>query len=224
MPGRKIPLVTGETYHLFNRGIDHRPTFPNVNKLKRALKLINFYQHAGTPIRYSVFSTWSESRQQTLMNKLLTKNVKLVDVFAYCLMPNHFHLLVSQKQDNGIPKFMANFLNSYTRYHNLKHQRIGPLFLNQYQAVRIETEEQFLHVSRYIHLNPYSAYVVKKLTELTSYPWSSFKEYIENKAPTICQTEKILQLFKTKSAYQQFVFDQADYQKKLQHIKHLLLE
>lgn len=139
-------------------------------------------------------------------------------------MPNHFHFLLRQLVENGIPKFISNFENSFTRYFNTKHERVGPLFLDQFKGVRIETDEQLFHVSRYVHLNPYTSYVVKDLEVLKRYPWSSFSEYLVENQNGICEKETILSFFKNKKAYEQFVIDRADYQRELHKIQHLLLE
>lgn len=100
-------------------------------------------------------------------------------------MPNHFHLLLKQTKENGISKLVANFQNSYTRYFNLKNERVGPLFQGVFKALRVKTDEQLIHVSRYIHLNPYSSSVIKSFEELKRYPWSSVEEYLHP------QTKKI---------------------------------
>src|SRR3989344_1888146 len=157
MPGRTLPLVTEEIYHVFNRGIDHRPTFITKKEYQRALLSIKFYRFVQPPIRLSRFLLL-EKEKQALMWKALGGSERLVDVICFCLMPNHFHFLLKQKKDNGISKFLSNFQNSYTRFFNTKNQRDGPLFLNQFKAVRIQTDEQLVHVSRYIHLNPYTGH------------------------------------------------------------------
>lgn len=158
------------------------------------------------------------------MDSLHKINDKLVDIICFCLMPNHFHLLLNQLKDNGISKFMANLQNSFTRYFNTKHERIGHLLQGQFKAVLIEDDNQLLHVSRYIHLNPYSSYVVKDLESLEQYLWSSFPEYLGKVAAEICNKEIILSQFKDKKDYKKFVFDQADYQRRLEEIKHLVIE
>jgi putative transposase len=138
-------------------------------------------------------------------------------------MPNHFHFLLKQLKDNGISKFLGNLQNSYTRYFNIKRERDGSLFLDQFKAVLVRTDEQLVHVSRYIHLNPYTSYVVKEQDDLFKYTWSSLSEYLENK-PEICELDTITSFFKSYKAYQNFIEDQADYQKQLYKIKHLVLE
>lgn len=138
-------------------------------------------------------------------------------------MPNHFHLQLRQRKDNGISKFLANLQNSLTHYFNTRSNRVGHLFEGQFKAVRIESEEQLFHIHRYIHLNPYTGFIVKNIDNLLMYQWSSLKEYINNKK-NLCETKYILSHFKTRKKYLAFILNQADYQKKLNKIKHLILE
>ncbi len=157
------------------------------------------------------------------MDDLRKENNKLVDILAYCLMPNHFHFLLRQLTDKGISKYLGNLQNSYTRYSNTRNERDGSLFLDQFKAKLITTDEQLIHVSRYIHLNPYTSYVVGNFNNLLQYQWSSLSEYLESK-PNICELETIMSYFKTPKAYQKFLEDQADYQRQLHIIQHLALE
>ena len=138
-------------------------------------------------------------------------------------MPNHFHLLLRQTEERGISKFLSNFQNSYTRYYNTKNERDGAIFLNQFKAVLIRTDEQLIHVSRYIHLNPTTSYVVKDFHSLLDYPWSSLSEYLNNK-PEICEIETIMDIFGTSTNYRKFLEEQVEYQRELDKIKHLILE
>lgn len=229
MPTRKIPLVTGEIYHITNRGIDHRPVFTEKREFKRALQTIYFYQFVSPSIKLSKFLLLSLADQKDYLDKLNKSSKRLVEIFSYCLMPNHFHFLLRQAQEKGITQFISQFENSYTRYFNTRHRRVGPLFLDQFKAVRIESEEQLVHVSRYIHLNPYSSFIVKNQIvknqkELLKYPWSSLPEFLDPKMEGICQKEMILDYFQDSEAYKNFVLDQADYQRRLDQIKHLTLE
>lgn len=139
-------------------------------------------------------------------------------------MPNHFHFLLRQIKDGGISKLIGNFTNSYTRYINTKQERAGPLFTGKFKSVRIETQQQLLHVSRYIHLNPYTSFVVKDTEGLRQYPYSSFPEFIGKTDSQLCMKEDILAGFKNPKQYEQFVLDQADYQRTLGQIKHQLLD
>lgn len=223
MPGRLTPLVNDQIYHIFNRGIDHRPTFTSRSELTRGMIAIDYYRFVKPPRRLSKFLKLSNEEREKITKNIKSRNEKLIDILAFCLMPNHFHFLVRQLRTNGVSKFLANFQNSYTRYFNVKTRRIGPLFLDQFKAVRIETDEQLLHVSRYIHLNPLTSYVVKQFEDLIKYPWSSFIEYI-NVSPSVCEVNTILGFFKHPDDYVSFVKDNADYQRELDKIKHLIHE
>lgn len=227
MPGRKIPLVNGEIYHVFNRGIDRRPTFTTKREFQRAVQTLSFYKFYKQPLSLSKFLRLDDKKQNKVLD-LLLQNKNLIEIFCYCLMPNHFHFLLRQERDQGIAKFLSNLQNSYTRYFNISHERDGSLFLDQFKAVRIETEEQLIHVSRYIHLNPHTGYVVKTLEELENYPWSSFPDYLQENNKVV-NIDFILNLFGSIKEYKQknykkFVIDQADYQRKLKEIEHLIFE
>lgn len=225
MPGRILPLVTNEIYHVFNRGIDRRPTFTNIGEYKRAIEVISYYRFFNHSMKLSYYLNLAQDRRKEVMNEILLKNERCVDLLAFCLMPNHFHFLIRQVVDNGISKFMSNVQNSYTRYFNTKQDRIGPLFLDQFKAVRIESDEQLLHVSRYIHLNPLTSFVVKNFSSLLEYRWSSLIEYIKVLNSPICETRTILGYFSyNKSKYKNFLEDQVQYQQELHKIKHLLFD
>lgn len=225
MPGRKIPLVTDEVYHVFNRGMNRQPTFTDKREYQRAVESLRFYKVAHPPISLSKYLRLEDQKQQE-MSKVLEAYKPLVDIFSYCLMPNHFHFLIRQKEDKGIAVFLSNFQNSYTRYFNTRHDRDGSLFLDQFKAVRIETDEQLLHVSRYIHLNPYTGYLVKTHADLEEYPWSSFPVYLKSKIENdlFVHMSMVLDFFRSNNEYKRFVLDQADYQRKLKEIEHLILE
>jgi putative transposase len=224
MPGRKIPLVTNQFYHVLNRGISLQPAFVTRRDYQRAIEVLVYYQNEKPPLRYSQFLALTNKRRKQILDGLSEKREFLVEIIAYCLMPNHFHFMIKQLKKEGISKFMSNFTNSYTRYFNVKNKRNGPLFEGKFKAIRIETDEQLLHLSRYIHLNPYSSYVVKTLKDLKNYAFSSFSEYLGNAEINICSKEIVLGQFKNVELYKKFVFDQADYQKRLEEIKHLTLE
>lgn len=224
MPGRNIPLITGQYYHVLNRGISLQPTFIGTRDFQRAIELMQYYQNEKPLIRYSQFLVLSKIRRKKILENLLKEKKFLAEIISYCFMPNHFHLILKQLKENGISKFMSNFSNSYTRYFNIKNKRNGPLFQGKFKAIRIESEQQLFHLSRYIHLNPYSSYVVKTLKELKDYPYSSLPEYLEKSQTNLCSKEVILTQFKNIQMYRKFIFDQADYQRKLEEIKHLALE
>ncbi|MGB9680833.1 MAG: transposase [Minisyncoccia bacterium] len=225
MPRRKLPLVEGEYYHIFNRSIDRKPIFIYKKDVLRAIKSLDFYRLAETnKVKFSDFNIWSDEKKQEFLEKFCDKNNHLVEILSYCFMPNHYHFLLRQEKEDGISKFISQFQNSYTRFFNTKYKRKGHIFEGQFKAVRVETEEQLIHLSRYIHLNPYSSFVVKEINDLITYPYSSLMGYLSDKEGKFLNKEIILSHFKNKKAYKKFVFNQADYQRELERIKHLLLE
>ncbi len=141
MPLRELPLVTGELYHLINRGIERRPIFRDKRDYRRFLRAMQFYQFISPPEKLSRFLTFSRENRAKLLQQLSRKIKRGVDFICFCLMPNHFHFLLKQTQDGGISKFMSNLQNSFTRYFNTKYQRKGHFFQGQFRVIRIETEE-----------------------------------------------------------------------------------
>lgn len=223
MPRRKYLLATDVYYHVFNRSVDKQPIFTKNSELNRALGTIRYYNCAQPPLRFSKFLNLPSEQRAAILESVI-KSRKLVDLVAYCFMPNHFHLLLKQTIDSGISKFIGNFQNSYARYFNTKSERISPLWQGQFKAVRIEDESQLLHISRYIHLNPHASFVVKNLEALLQYQWSSLLEYLNPSTEGVCSKEIILSQFGSLEDYRKFIFDQADYQRRLEGIKHLTLD
>jgi putative transposase len=144
---------------------------------------------------------------------------KLVSIISYCFMPNHFHFMLRQEVDGGISKFVGQFLNSYTRYFNTKNKRVGGLFLDRFKNVLVISEAQMLHLTRYIHLNPYSSGIVKDLENLSNYEWSSLPEYLGLVNENVCDRGIVESYFKSKESYKKFVFDRAEYQKELKELE-----
>lgn len=213
MPSRIIPFVNGQFYHVYNRGSEKRQIFDTKKDFQHFIKAIKYYQLEGPKPKFSRFSSIS------LFKPELSK--KIVDIIAYCLMPNHFHFLVRQTKDGGITEFISKLTNSYTRFYNTKYNRIGPLFQGEFKAVLVEYDEQLLHLSRYIHLNPLVAYLIK---DLTDYEWSSYNEYVNNKKEGICSKQEILAFFNSPKEYKQFISDQADYALQTALYKHKLID
>lgn len=219
---RNVILATNEIYHIFNRGVERRQIFTHKWEYQRALDTISYYRFLEPPIRYSKYIVLEKKKRIQLLDALLTSQLQ-VDILAFCLMPNHFHLLLKQTANSGISRFVFKFCDSYSKYFNVKHDRVGPLFQGPFKAVRVESEEQLIHLSRYIHLNPISSFLIKE-PELDSYPWSSLPEYLAPLKNTLSNPKLIGGLFKSPSKYRDFVHDQIDYAQKLEHIKHLAFD
>lgn len=216
---RKIVFRNDYYYHVFNRGVARMPIFNTKREYERALSSIRFDQYSSE-IRFSHFLNKKAEEQITILRNM---REKLVDIIAYCLMPNHFHFLLKQTKDNGISEFISRFTNSYTKYFNTKNDRVGPLFQGIFKAVYIETDEQLVHLSRYIHLNPVASSIINS-ADLDAYAYSSYRSYIHDFDDGITNNKFVLSLFSSKDHYQLFVNDHIKYAQELDQIKHLTLD
>lgn len=220
---RKVILAVDQIYHIYNRGIDHKAVFTTKWEFQRAIDVMKFYQFADLPFRFSkLLKLPSEDRTKILID-INNENKKLVEIICYCLMPNHFHFMVKQLQEGGIAKFISNFANSYTKYFNTKHERTGHLFEGLFKAVLVETDEQLIHLSRYIHLNPVASFILKQ-EELENYSWSSLPEYLKLNNENLCDKGLVMGMFSSSEDYKKFVTDQIKYAQELEKIKHLTFE
>jgi len=217
---RKDPLVQGEIYHIYNRSIAKFVIFNEIEDYNRFVEMINLYQYEDFNYPYSKFGALSISNQDAIFTNLKQSNEKLIDIIAYCLMPTHIHLVLKQLKSNGVSKFMSKVLNSYSRYFNFKHHRKGPLWEGHFKNVLVSTDEQFLHLTRYIHLNPASAGIIK---DPFKWSYSSLYEYISPvESSGICEFRDFIDL--APKNYRKFITDQKDYQRSLSIIKSLLID
>jgi len=221
MPRRNLVIATNEIYHIFNRSIAKENIFSSMTNLRKAFEIIEFYRLSQT-LKLSKFRVLPKQLKDEYQRKIQDKS-PLVEIYAFALMPNHYHLLLKQLQENGVSRFISNFQNSFAKVFNLKNQRDGALFQNSFKARRVETDEEFVHLSRYIHLNPITAFLIK-FQDLTSYPWTSFSIYKSGEKNSFVNANFLLNMFKSKKVYAQFVADQVDYQRKLALIKAMLLD
>lgn len=224
MPGRFELLLNNNIYHVFNKTINSQLIFNGDNYCKQFVQITKYYRSVKTPVSFSHLKNLEIQSQASIWRKILLKKFYRVEILAFSLMPTHFHFLLRQAKTGGISKFMANTLNSFTRYFNIKNQKIGPLLLPRFKSVKINTDEQLIHVSRYIHLNPYSSGLVSNLEDLKNYSWSSYRQYVEktDSKYDMCNLKPVLRLFgNDKTRYRNFVLNHADYQKSLEKIKYL---
>ena len=136
-----------------------------------------------------------------------------VELLAYCLMPNHFHILFYQEEAKAISSLMRGLMTSYSVYFNRKYKRSGPLFESRYKSSLITSDEYLMHISRYIHLNP---------KQWKTWQWSSLPEYLSKRDAEWVMPERILELFSSMEAYREFVADYEDSQRTIEAIKHEL--
>lgn len=224
MPSRRQPIFPEQIYHVFNRSIACEPIFFYVRDRERFINITSFYRFSSPNLRFSYYNRLSIADKKDFMEKLRKNGEKLISIYAFCLMPNHFHFLLKELKKDGVRKFASNLQNSYAKYFNTKRKRQGSLFQEMFKAVRVETDEQFIHVARYIHLNPYSSFVIENISDLYYYQWSSLADYLGNNSQNFLEKDFLYGFYSSKEKFISFTFNQADYQRKLQGIKHLTLE
>jgi len=216
---RKIPLVTGEVYHIFSKSIAGFRIFNSEADFLRLLSGIRFFR-ARKPGR-ALSCLLRDDPERIVEEDRADAGSRRIQLIAYCIMQTHFHLLLRQNERNGISDFMSLLQNSYTRYFNLKYRRKGPLWESAFKNVTIESDEQALHVTRYIHLNPATAYLVDKAAD---WKFSSYLEYLGETGheKSICEWAHFPIL--PPRQYEKFVNDRIHHQRMLDQYKHLALE
>jgi putative transposase len=224
MARRKDVFAVGQTYHIFNRSADRIPIFKNKRDCQHSLLAFWFYQRK-TPFSFSKFLRLQPENKVATIQYLIS-SPKLVDILCFSLMPNHYHLLLTQLVENGISKFIGQWQSSFAHYYNIENNRHGFLFESQFKDKLIETDELLIHINRYIHINALTSFIVKDYDEQRTYPWSSLPEYlgINNQNLQISNPEPVLNFFKNIQDYEKFISDQISYQQELHLIKHLTLE
>lgn len=211
---RKEVLITGNYYHIFNKSIAGYRIFSEEGDCLRMKQMMKYYQYEGRELSFSHFVRFSEVEGEGFWNSLPAYHAgrkRLVEIAAYCIMPTHLHFILKQIKQNGIEKFIGNVLNSYTRYFNLRRKRSGPLWQSRFQSVSVESDEQLLHLTRYIHLNPVTAYLVERPEEWHA---SSYEEYLRDpfveeeaiSSPPFDRLDNI-------AGYKQFVHEGIQYQR-----------
>ncbi len=208
-------FAPGNVYHIYTRGVEERNIFQDNTDRKRFLDLLTHCLPQG------LLRSYSAARRFQKYPLRLRRGEGIVDLLCYCLMTNHFHLLLHENVPGGISHYMHRLLNSYAKYFNKRQKRVGSLFVRPFQAVWVDDDDQLLHVSRYIHLNPYVAHMVENPM---AYAWSSLAEYIGSRTRSqFCHVALLREMMK-REEYKRFVTNEKDYARRLGDIKHLLLD
>lgn len=196
MPSRNVikSYVKGGVYHIYNRGVEKRTIFENDQDYSVFLKYLKEYlEPPKEPSEYSKTFTLKGSTFKGVP-RMPNNYENKIDLLVYCLMPNHFHLLVRQKDTASIKDFMRSLLTRYSMYFNKRYERVGPLFQGIYKAVLIDDDNYLLHLSRYIHLNPRET----SMDILNAY--SSYPEYLRGRHTGWIKPDLILSYFETGTA------------------------
>lgn len=215
---RRETFVPGEYYHVYNRVLFNAPEFKenkSANRLAQAFILANSTKSS------EAFEYLKSNKNATIEKavEVARGGKKYVDILCYTIMPDHYHLLLHEKEERGISKFIHKCNVSIAKYINIKNNRRGPLFENRFSAKHINTNEYLLHLSVYIHLNPLDFLMGREWREnklknwplakkkLLEYPWSSIKNFLESnyKNEIISGTEVIMQQFDNKKDYEFFL-------------------
>lgn len=219
MPGRSHPLVTGQYYHVFNKTIDGKRPLETVRMIQKFKHIAWYYRSESTPVRFADYVKAPESKRISITKTILSPGTFRVLVLAYCFMPTHFHFLLKQQSDGGISMFTAQIQNSFTRYFNTAMSRKGPLFMSRFRSRPIESDADLKHISRYIHLNPYSSGLTDDVDAALKYQGSSFVEISNLPLSTNLTPEEVPYIDSGLENYDQFVTQNAEYQKELESIE-----
>ncbi len=201
----------GGYYHIYNRGVEKRDIFLDEQDYKVFLGYMKFYLEPpdlqGQALKDPEGKVISPSREP--------KNYSSqIELLSYCLMPNHFHLLIKQSTNRGIAEFMQSLVLKYVLYFNKKYKRVGGLFQGRYKTVLIETEEQFVYVSKYIHRNPIDLLTspsrpgLEGVEGICEYKYSSCGNYVGLFSQNWVKPQEISSYFKKikrNSSYRSFV-------------------
>ena len=196
-------FAAGEIYHLYNRGNGKMDIFRDhqdyVNFLLRLSVLL------GKP--RGALAIGSDGATARLRLRLDYFDAGMFELVCYCAMPNHFHLLVQQCGDTPISTLMHKLATSYSMYFNAKYEHVGHLFQSRFRAVRVDDDRYLKHISAYIHLNPETAGLVKKAER---WKYGSYPDYLGEREDAVCDKTKVLEQFKSVSAYRRYVEESAE--------------
>lgn len=181
---RRAKLEVGGFYHIYNRGVEKRIIFKHPSDYKRFLVLL-YIANSSKPLHIKDFKSIDS------IEEIFTKDRgrPLVAIGSYCLMPNHFHLLLTPLVDGGVSKFMLKLQTGYSMYFNKRTGRVGSLFQGTFKSQHITKNKYLMHIYSYIHLNPSKLQNIdwksqpksflKTLKKyITTYPYSSLQEYL----------------------------------------------
>lgn len=229
MPAKNIikQFVNGGYYHIYNRGVEKRKIFMDKQDYLVCLSYLKTYlmpkdiKHLQAIIADPIIN-WVEKDKAIKLLRMNNFNQRL-NLLAYCLMPNHFHFLVRQTDSTVIDNFMNSLFTRYSMYFNKKYRRVGKLFQGVYKAVLVNTDEQLLHLSRYIHRNPIP---ILQGDALENYTYSSYSAYLKLSNFDWVESDMILSKFSSSglNSYQAFVENKSLNEVINQHIMKLIFD
>jgi putative transposase len=199
-------FAKGECYHIIGRGNYRQDIFLDESDYIRFLFLILYLQfpkyqtmHVSREVEYF-------GKHRVFTNRLQKGELegRYVELVSFCLMPNHYHLVVREVVEGGISKYMQRILNSFTKYHNTKYGKIGHLFQGPFKAVLVVNDDQLLYLSAYVHINPTNLKGWKGKED--QYPWSSYQDYVgENRWGKLLVKNIVLEKLEGQKDYRSYV-------------------
>jgi len=214
---RKHALAEGEAYHIYNRGANKQAIFKNEADYSRFMLLLHL-TNSKIPVQFSNLLKQYGGRSSVNMFEDVKIEDRLVEMLAYSLMPNHFHILLRQKEQNGISTFMKKLATGYSMYFNTKYEHSGTLFQGRFKSSHIDSEEYFRYIFAYVHLNPLDIFQpnwkvegVKSKEEarkfLESYRYSSFPDYLTGIRfeSSILAKEEVPDFLKTQNDFEELL-------------------
>lgn len=208
MPSRNSlkKYVENGYYHVYNRGVEKRIIFEDEQDYKVFLR---YLKEILSPVdsKDNIATLSVRGQSYEIPSRPLKNYNEEIDLLVYCLMPNHFHLIIKQNNKDSLQGFMRALMTRYSMYFNKKYNRVGSLFQGRYKAVNINNENYLLHLSRYIHLNP------REFTKDIINTHSSYADYLGLRKTAWVKTDVILSFFNKnvgKNTYQHFVEKSAE--------------
>lgn len=213
---RKKPLANNEYYHIYNRGVDKRQVFLEEKDFSRFLISMNLLndKEDGVMIRWRDYKRCVKSARLDDFLKLnFRKREYLVDIVSYCLMTNHYHMILKQRVEKGIEKFLQKLGTSYTKYFNEKNNRNGALFQGRFKSSLIKSEGSFSRFSVYVSCNS----EVHKVCAAKNYPWCSFPHHIGKSKDDFVRDEEFRRDFRDANELEKYAKENiADFQERKQ--------
>lgn len=213
---RKVSFVKGEYYHIYNRGNSKQKIFHDKQDYFHFMNLLFLCNDTENLRAFNLFRDKNDYLNHNKEN--------IVSIGAYCIMPNHFHILITEQQEGGISKFMQKLSTAYAMYYNKKYERTGSLFEGKFKSVHMSNDKQIKYLFSYIHLNSiklirkdWKEKGIKNKTEvieyLNSYQYSSYLEFLGEKRnyDNILDIKQFPKYFPTKSLFTKEIFEWLSY-------------
>lgn len=206
-------IAVGEIYHVFSRGVDRRIIFTDNSDYLRFIH--NLFEFNDIDPVSNTGHYFSGSKHIDIASRYINPHIiterkprkLLVDILVFTLMPNHYHLLLKSRFEDGVFKFLRKLNIGYAKYFNIKHDRKGTLFESRYKSILVKKESHLIHLPYYIHANPLDLVMPewrdrkvrnykRAIYFLENYRWSSLSDYLgKQNFPSVTQRDFLLEFF-----------------------------